>query len=350
MVDSKLIVSKETSIRECIDKLVNGGKKTLFVLDDEDHLLGIFTNGDMRKILLSSTDFSNPIETVMNKAPIVFNSKKNAIDYSKSKQLITYPIVENGILIDALFEDDESFKQENNRTLERVPLVMMAGGKGTRLYPYTKILPKALIPIGELTIAERIINSFTKYGCKDVYLILNYKANMIKAYFNELNTDFNVNYETESTFLGTGGGLYLLRNKIKNTFIVTNCDILVEDDLSCAYKTHKQNGNKITMICSSKNFQIPYGVIKSTNNGDIEEIEEKPQFNFLINTGVYILEPEVLDLLEDNVAINMPTLALKCKNNNMKVGIFPVSDKAWLDMGQFDTMNQMLEHFGNSKL
>lgn len=350
MIDSRLIVPKETSIRESIDKLVNGGKKTLFVLDDSNRLLGIFTNGDMRKILLSSTDFSNPIETVMNKTPIVFDSKRDAIDYSKSKQLITYPIVVDGVLIDALFEDDESFKKDNNKTLENVPLVMMAGGKGTRLYPYTKILPKALIPIGELTISERIINSFTKYGCKDVYMILNYKANMIKAYFNELNADFNVKYETESSFLGTGGGLSLLKNKIYNTFIVTNCDILIEDDLSCAYKTHKQNGNAITMICSSKNFQIPYGVIKSTKEGTIEGIEEKPQFNFLINTGVYILEPEILDLLEDNMAISMPELALKCKNNNMKVGIFPVSDKAWLDMGQFDTMNQMLEHFGNSKL
>ena len=350
MIDLKLIVDKNISIRESIDRLVNGGKKTLFILDSNNHLLGIFTNGDMRKILLSSTDFSNPIESVMNKTPIVFKNKKDAIAFSKKQSLVAYPIVDNGILIDALFADDEAFNQDDNSVLENVPLVMMAGGKGTRLYPYTKILPKALIPIGEYTIAERIIQSFTKYGCKDVYLILNYKANMIKAYFNELNADYNVNYETESSFLGTGGGLYLVKNKIKSTFIVTNCDILVEDDLSCAYKTHKQNSNKITMVCSSKNFQIPYGVIKSSKDGEILGIEEKPQFNFLINTGVYILEPEVLDLLENNAVVSMPELALKCKNNNMKVGIFPVSDKAWLDMGQFDTMNQMLEHFGNSKL
>lgn len=350
MVDLKLIINRKTSIRESIDTLVNGGKKAVFVLDDVDRLLGIFTNGDMRKILLSSTDFSNPIERVMNKAPIVFNSKNDAIEYSKKHVLIVYPIVENGVLVDALFSDDEVFKQGTNKELENVPLIMMAGGKGTRLYPYTKILPKALIPIGEYTIAERIIHSFTKYGCKDVFLILNHKANMIKAYFNELNADYNVHYETESSFLGTGGGLYLIKGKVHNTFIVTNCDILVEDDLSCAYKTHKQNGNIITMVCSSKNFQIPYGVIKSNEDGEILGIEEKPRFNYLINTGVYIIEPNALNLLEDNTVMSMPELALKCKQNGMKVGIFPVSDKAWLDMGQFDTMNQMLEHFGNSKI
>ena len=252
-------------------------------------------------------------------------------------------------MIDALFNDDDDFKNNTYDELENVPLVMMAGGKGTRLYPYTKILPKALIPIGEYTIAERIIYSFTRYGCKDIFLILNHKANMIKAYFNDLSTEYNIHYETESEFLGTGGGLSLIRGKIQNTFIVTNCDILIEDDLSCAYKTHKQNRNMITMVCSSKNFQIPYGVIKSNEDGEILAIEEKPQFNYLINTGVYIVEPEVLDLIENNVAISMPELAIKCKYNGMKVGIFPVSDKVWFDMGQFDTMNQMLEHFGNSK-
>jgi len=347
MVDEKLLINKKVPIREAIDRLVNGEKRVLFIVEGND-FLGIFTNGDMRKVLLSSTDLSSPIESVMNKNPIVFKCKKDAIDYSQNKELIVYPIVKDGVLIDALFIDDDIFKSNNYKELENVPLVMMAGGKGTRLYPFTKILPKALIPIGDYTIAERIINSFNRYGCKDVYMILNHKANMIKAYFNELNTDYNIFFEKEEKFLGTGGGLYLVKNKIKNTFIVTNCDILINDDLSCAYKTHKLNHNKITMVCSSKTFAIPYGVVKPNEAGEILEIEEKPNFNFLVNTGVYILEPEVLDCIKNNTFISLPDLVLQCQKNGMKVGIFPVGDKAWLDMGQFDSMNQMLEHFGSN--
>ena len=286
----------------------------------------------------------------MNSNPKTFSSKTEAIDYSKNQSLVVYPIVDGSYLIDMLFSDDDCFTQDSYRALYNVPLVIMAGGKGTRLYPYTKVLPKALIPIGDYTVSERIIHSFTKYGCKNIYMILNHKAGMIKSYFNDLKKDYNIFFETEEQFLGTGGGLSLIKGKIDGTFMVSNCDILIDDDLSCAYQTHVKNGNVITMVCSSKAFSIPYGVIKSNDNGDILDIEEKPQFNYLVNTGVYVIEPEALDLLEEKEVIGLPSLIQRCSEHGMKVGIFPVSDQAWLDMGQFDTMNQMLEHFGLSKL
>lgn len=351
MIDEQLLVSANESIRNAIDKLVLGGKKAVFIVDDNMKFLGLFTNGDMRGILLSETDFSQPISDVMNRFPIVFSSKTEAIDYSKTHTLIVYPVVDNGYLVDAIFEDDDCFTRDlSYRDLYNVPLVMMAGGKGTRLYPYTKVLPKALIPIGDYTVSERIIQSFVKYGCKDVYMILNHKAGMIKSYFSDVKKDYNLFFETEEQFLGTGGGLSLIRDKIKTTFMVSNCDILIEDDLSCAYKTHVNKKNMITMICSSKAFSIPYGVIKSNENGEILEIEEKPKFNYLVNTGVYVIEPCALDLLENNEVIGLPDLVERCSEHGMKVGIFPVSDQAWLDMGQFDTMNHMLEHFDVSNI
>lgn len=346
MIDKKLIISPNLSIRNAIDHLVNGGRKAVFIIDENMKLLGLFTNGDMRGILLSETDFSLPISEVMNRIPIVFQSKTEAIDYSKTKKLIVYPIVDRGYLVDALFSDDGCFMQDSYRALYEVPLVIMAGGKGTRLYPFTKVLPKALIPIGDYTVSERIIQSFSKYGCKDIYMILNHKAGMIKSYFNELKKDYNVFFETEERFLGTGGGLSLIKDKINTTFIVSNCDILIDDDLPCAYYTHKNNHNVITMVCSSKAFSIPYGVIKSNENGDILEFEEKPQFNYLVNTGVYVIDPVALTLLGDNEAIGLPDLVKRCSVSGMKVGVFPVSDQAWLDIGQFDTMSQVLEHFG----
>ena len=178
-------------------------------------------------------------------------------------------------------------------------------------------------------------------------MILNHKAGMIKSYFNDLDKEYEIFFETEKKFLGTGGGLFFLKDKINNTFIVSNCDILIEDDLPCAYYTHLKNQNKITMVCSSKEFSIPYGVVKSNESGDIIEIEEKPRFNYLVNTGVYVVEPEVLTLLNEEEPIGMPELIKRCSENNMKVGIFPVSDQAWLDMGQFDSMQHMLEYFAD---
>ena len=346
MIEEKLLISEDISIRDAIEKLVNGGRKAVFIVSEDMKLVGLFTNGDMRKLLLTNTDFSLPISSVMNRTPISFRNRTEAIDFAKNRSLVVYPIVEDGFLVDIIYDDDSCFTQESYKALYNVPLVIMAGGKGTRLYPYTKVLPKALMPIGDYTISERIIRSFTKFGCRDVLFILNHKGGMIRAYFNDLKKEYNVQFISEETFLGTGGGLRLIKDKIDGTFILSNCDILIEDDLSCAYQTHLNNKNMITMVCSSKEITIPYGVIKSNEAGDILDMDEKPKLNYLVNTGVYVIEPQVIDLIEKDETIGMPDLIKRCSDRGMKVGIFPISDRAWFDMGQFEEMDKMLEHFG----
>ena len=168
----------------------------------------------------------------------------------------------------------------------------MAGGKGTRLYPYTKILPKPLIPLGDVTITDRIIASFQKYGCSKVFMVLNHKASMIRAYMADNPHDYALDFVKEETFLGTAGGIRLLKDKIHETFFLSNCDILLDADMECAYKTHKKMGNMVTIICAMKDFVIPYGVIETTENGAVTQIVEKPDYAMLVNTGVYVLEPE----------------------------------------------------------
>ena len=217
----------------------------------------------------------------------------------------------------------------------------MAGGLGTRLYPYTKILPKPLIPIGEIPISEHIINRFNKYGSKDFYLEVNHKKNMIKAYFNEIEKDYIINYVDEDIPLGTGGGLSLLKGKINSTFILSNCDILIEEDYEKIYKFHKDNNNLITMVCSLKTIRIPYGVIEISENGEIEEMKEKPVFSFFTNTGMYIVEPEIIEGLNENEFIGFPDIIEKYKRNGEKVGVYPISENNWLDMGQIDEMEEM---------
>lgn len=338
------LISPETSVKKAIEILDKNKFKVVFIVNDDYFLEGIFTQGDMRSYILHCNDFTQSIKSAMNPTPITFNCLKEINAFKKTKRLIVYPIVdEKGRLINAKFEEGAIEQENMSDALKDVPLVIMAGGKGTRLYPYTKVLPKALIPIGDYTITERIIKQFNKFGCKKVYLILNHKANMIQAYFNELEKEYDIDYIFEEEFLGTGGGLSLLKGKINSTFILSNCDILINDDLECAYQTHKNNGNKITFVCATKNITIPYGIINTNEKGDVIHMSEKPELSFLTNTGVYVIEPEVIENLKNNEFIHFPNIAEKYIKNGYKVGIFPVSEKSWLDMGQFSEMEHMVK-------
>jgi len=244
---------------------------------------------------------------------------------------------ENNIISVLLWNDEEV---EPKRNLD-VPVVIMAGGLGTRLYPYTKILPKPLIPIGEIPIVEHIINRFHQYGSDQFYLVVNHKKNMIKAYFNEIEKSYQVDFADEDKPLGTGGGLSLLKGKINSTFILSNCDILIEEDYEKIYKYHKKENYLITMVCSLKNIKIPYGVIEISDIGEIESMKEKPELSFFANTGMYIVEPKVIIELKENSAIGFPDIIEQYKSQGEKIGIYPISDNSWMDMGQIDDMEEM---------
>lgn len=336
------LVNYDMSVREAVKYVDIENEKIICVVDEYKKLLGIFTAGDMRRYVISGGDMSCKIGDVMNRNPKVFLDEQAALKEAEKKPLVAYPIVtKEGILRKIIFGDRKD--ETESKVLENVPLVMMAGGKGTRLYPYTKVLPKALIPIGDLTISERIINNFSKYGCKKVWFVLNYRAKMIQAYYSDLERNYEVDYAEEASFLGTGGGLRLLKEHLKSTFIVTNCDILVNADFEYAYRTHVQNHNDMTFVCAMKDMEVPYGVLQVDNGGNITDIVEKPSFSFLTNTGVYIIEPQVLDLIKDKEFIHLPEIAIRCIENGGKVGAFPVSNKAWLDMGQFSEMDKMIK-------
>jgi NDP-sugar pyrophosphorylase family protein len=227
----------------------------------------------------------------------------------------------------------------------KLPVVIMAGGEGVRLAPYTKILPKPLMPIGDTPVVEMIIDRFSRYGCNDFYLSLNYKANLIKAYFSDFEHKYKINYILENKPLGTAGSLHLLKTKIRKTFFVSNCDVLIEADYADMLKFHSEKKNKITLISSMKNFTIPYGVCEIQRGGILKNIHEKPEHDFLVNTGMYILEPAVLADIPANRFYNMTDLINDYLEKGEKVGVYPVSDKAWLDIGQFEALSETLKKF-----
>ena len=341
------VVRDNFTVKETIEKMNKEVIKAVIIINQFNEVVGIFSNGDMRRYFLRGGALDEKIIVAMNPNLHVFTSYEDVERERALVKRILYPIVDScGHLIDVVDYEKNINTAQISGILQEVPLVIMAGGKGTRLYPYTKILPKPLMPIGDVTITERIIFSFERFGCNKVIMILKYKESLIKAYFSDVKKNYDLEYITEEKFLGTAGGLRYLKGKVKSTFFLTNCDIIINEDIESAYKIHKKNKNKITMICSMKGITIPYGVVETDEAGNMISMEEKPKLSYLINTGVYIVEPDILDNIEDNESIDMPGLIERCKTLGNRIGVFPVSEDAWLDMGQFNEMDNMKNKLG----
>lgn len=336
----QFLIDEQATMIEAMQQLDNIAKKVLFVIRD-GYFIAAITDGDIRRWILKKGSLEAIVKDIANYNPkyLMEEDKTKAKDYMKKHSIEALPILDKDKnIISILSWNDE--ETELNKKLE-IPVVIMAGGLGKRLYPYTKILPKPLIPIGEIPIVEHIINRFKKYGCDQFYLLVNHKKNMIKAYFNEIEKEYKINYEDEDKPLGTGGGLSMLKGKINSTFILTNCDILIEEDYDKIYNFHKKGNNFITMVCSLKNIKIPYGVIEISETGEIESMKEKPELSFFTNTGMYIVEPKVIEELEKDKAISFPDIIEHYKSQGEKIGIYPISENSWMDMGQIEEMEEM---------
>lgn len=339
----KYLISEEFTVSQAVRAIDEGKRKVVFCLRG-DRLSGCFTDGDMRRYILRDGDMRKPVSQAMNPEPISFplSREEEARNFIRNSGTVAVPILDGrGSVVRIFFRGDDT---SIVRLLpEPVPLVVMAGGKGTRLYPFTKILPKPLIPIGETPILDQIINRFGQCGVKDVYLVLNHKRNMIKAYYNEARLPYNIRFAEEEQPLGTGGGLALLRGEIKGTFFLSNCDCLLDMDYLCMYEYHKTHKNAMTMVVAAKNMGLPYGVVELDERGDLRTIREKPEYSFLVNTGIYVMEPEVMEFIEENERIDVPDLAKRLMAAGRRVGGYPITEKSWLDMGQFSEMKTMIK-------
>ncbi len=334
------LIEEEATMLEAMELLDRVAKKVLFVVRQGQFVAAI-TDGDIRRWILKKGNLDAKVKEIANYNPKFINEKDkmSAKEIMRELSIEALPVLnEDKDIVSVVFWNDDEIQQSKDLY---IPVVIMAGGLGTRLYPYTKILPKPLIPIGELPIVEHIINRFNEYGADQFFLIVNHKKNMIKAYFNEIEKNYEVNYADEDLPLGTGGGLSLLKGKINSTFILTNCDILIEEDYEKIYDYHKKENNLVTMVCSLKNVRIPYGVIEISENGEIESMKEKPELSFFTNTGMYIVESRVIEELEENKSVGFPDIIEKYKQVGERIGVYPISENSWHDMGQLDEMEKM---------
>lgn len=343
---NELCIEKDKTILEAMEQLNKNSRKVLFV-QENGKLLAAITDGDIRRWILNKGDVKLTVECAANFHPVYLyeDQEESAVYTMKKHHIEAIPIVDENHIIKRITFATNTVREYGHFNND-IPVVIMAGGLGTRLSPYTNVLPKPLIPIGDYPIAEHIINRFQEYGCNQFYMIVNYKRNMIKAYFDEIEKNYQLEFITEEKALGTGGGISLLKGKINSTFILTNCDILIDDDLTKAYRQHVESGNLITMVCSLKKFIIPYGVVNIGENGVIKSMQEKPNMSFLTNTGCYFVEPEVIEDLEYNEPVDFPIVIEKYIDSEKKIGVYPISGEAWLDMGQIDELEKMKARLG----
>ncbi len=342
MIIDDFIVSEYDLIIDVI-KVIDKNSKGIAFVCNENQLLAVVTDGDIRRYILKNGDLEYPIRTIANYTPkYIFNDV--VIDYKsfmKEHFITALPVVNKKmkLLFIRFLYDNRGIK---NADLN-VPVAIMAGGKGTRLYPYTQILPKPLIPIGEKTITELIMDHFEALGCKHFDMIVNYKKNFIKSFFLDNEHKRDVDFIEEEEFLGTGGGLKLLEGRYQDSFFVTNCDILIEEDYSDIMNYHKSEKNIITVVSAMKHVTIPYGTIEISETGHIAKLNEKPSFTFLTNTGLYVVEPRFLDMIPKDTFIHITDLIQNCIDHGEKVGIYPISEHAWMDMGQLEELEKMRE-------
>ena len=344
-----MIYNLDISIKDAFQIISKTGEKCLIITEENGKLLGTLSDGDLRKAILKGDHISNSIEKIFNPKPVTLCKGDYSIDDAKKifleNRFDLIPIVDRKYKVVDVLLWDKVFNNGEQKKYEKldVPVVIMTGGKGTRLEPFTKVLPKSLVPIHDKPIIEHIIERFTASGCLDFYLTVNFKGRILKAYFEELNHDYSVSFVDESEPLGTAGSLKSLEGWFDIPFFVTNCDILIEADYANLYNFHNKEKNDITLVASAQEYIIPYGTCELNSNGHLSHINEKPKYDFLINTGLYILDPDILTLIPKNKFYHITHLIEDAKNRGKKVGIYPIDDGAWIDVGQWAEYKKAIE-------
>ena len=348
-INKSLIVYPEHKIYSVYKKIKKSGFRTLAVINEYGKLLGTISDGDIRRFLLRGGKINNKIKNVYNSKPKVYYDNSYNINNIK-KQVIKYqygivPIIDKKRNIIKIFTWDDIFKNEikkRNKPLD-LDVVIMAGGEGTRLKPYTNILPNPLVPLKERPIIDYIISSFAQNGLKKFHITINYKSKIIKSFFQERNQNYKISLHEEKNPLGTVGAVRTFTKKLSNNFILTNCDTVFKMNFHNIYEFHKKNKFMLTMAVSAKDLNFPYGSCKIDENNNLVAMEEKPKLKLFANTGLYILNKDITRLIPKNRYFDITDLISACRKNKFKVGAFIIKNKEWLDVGHVKDFNKAIE-------
>ena len=326
-------INQNASIKQALKVIDKGAIKVAVVLSDDGLLLGMLSDGDIRRALLKGMSLGDSIAGIINKHPVVANindTKERILELANEKKLHQIPIISNGKLIG--IQDIREFLAPKNKPNK---VILMVGGLGTRLRPLTNDVPKPMLDVGNKPILHTIVENFAKYGYTDIIMCVNYKSEIIKEYFgNGDKFGVKIEYVLESQRMGTAGALSLLKERPKDDFFVMNGDLLTNVNFEYLHEYHKDS-NACASICVRKyEMQVPYGVVNVRAN-KVTSIEEKPTQSFFVSAGIYMFSPIVLDFIPKGVFYDMPTLLGELLKQGFAVYPFFIREY-WLDIGKMD--------------
>jgi dTDP-glucose pyrophosphorylase/predicted transcriptional regulator len=326
------IVKINTPIKIAIERLNKVGIKIALVLDENFRLLGTISDGDFRRGMLSGLTLEDTVEKIMNKNPRTVNEGTSRLEILKlmnDTKILQIPIVDrNNFVIGLHLWDDISVQAKYSNIM-----VIMAGGKGSRLHPQTENRPKPMLLVAGIPILEHIIKRARSQGFNHFIIAINYLGQIIEDYFKDGHKfGVKIEYLHEDVPLGTAGALSLLSHKPERAFIVTNGDVITDINYSDFLEYHTVQNAAATVAVHTHEFQIPYGVVQ-INGLEVESYEEKPIVSSLINAGVYALDPDILDLITEPKFRDMPELLDISRDLKKKVIVYPLHE-SWIDIGR----------------
>lgn len=329
------ILKDDSTFEMAVEAIDKGGLGFVAVIEESGFLLGILTDGDIRRAFLSK---NFDLNTILNKTPEVMNedsSQQEIISKLKELHRRHMPLVDNKGVFKGVFSlDDVDFVTRENL------VVIMAGGLGSRLGELTKSTPKPMLKVGNQPMLQHLVELFRDQGFRKFIFCVNYKKEVIQDFFSDgAKFGVKIDYIEENSRLGTAGALSLIDPKIKLPFFVINADILTTLDCLKLLNAHMNKQSIATMCVRPYEIQVPYGVVKSNKKSELLFIEEKPEIKFDISAGIYLLNPEIMSFIPKNKYFDMPSLFEKLIQTEMKATVYQINDY-WLDIGRKEDLQQ----------
>ena len=343
---SMISVDYNSSLLSVIHKMDSTEHK-LLIVTKKGYYKGLVSIGDIQRAIIKGVALDSPVEPILrpNATIASVHDDLEAIKEVMRERMIEFmPVIDDERNVADIIFWKDLFDGEMNGVRPKIdlPVVIMAGGKGTRLKPITNVIPKPLVPVGDKTILEVIMDQFEGIGCHKFYMSVNYKADMMKYYLSQLDHHYDIEFFMEDKPLGTIGSVSLLKGKITTPFFVSNCDSINEQDYRDVWDYHVNNHNDMTIVTMVKSFKIPYGVIETGEDGLMTALKEKPEQTYQVNTGVYILNPELIDEIPQSEFFHITHLMEKVQTRGGRIGCFPVSEHSWKDMGEWPEYLKMI--------
>lgn len=334
----------ELPINDAVRALDESPIKFLIIINKNGELVGTVTDGDIRRGILKGIPLQSAVSQVMNGSPIVAQEKESPKKYFRALRKIPsslLPVVnEKKQVIDLLLIDSES-----SSGIKENPVLILAGGLGTRLGDLTKQTPKSLLPIGDTPIIEMAIQNLVRYGFQRFFISVNYKADMIRESLgNGDRLKCEIQYLQEEDRLGTAGPLSLLDGKVNQPFLVMNGDIVTKIDFDSLFQFHAEHKEMATMCVKEYDMQVPFGVVQLDDNR-VTDINEKPVHKFFVSAGINVMNPEAIALVPKKTYFDMPTLFDLILKKNKGVRAFPIMEY-WLDVGRHTDLEKAQTDFG----